>query len=366
MRRSLLYLILYIGVLFTTTSCERRDLTYVYHPYCDVTLNVNWTVFGQVPTGMTAIFYNQNGSEPVVHTTNEVHTTKISLREGKYNIILFNQSPGEFGSLSFRGLENYQSAEVFLQEVSSKWYTKDENEKIAAEPEPFAAVKYENFEVTEEMVEASMALLQKSNKTKGSKSPLTKATITLTPRSIVSNTNIIIKAHGIHNVRSVRATIHGMAESHFPAFSKNGSQTVTHLLEAWSTTRNANDYTKGELTTSFTTLGLPNSDIYSNDIDPLLNNLKLKLSVLLVDNKTIKTFEFTVGNNIRIERDTNTGTLIITIIIGEPAEGDPDGSTDPSDNPIELPDVEPEGGSSSGFDATVDDWGDEENIEIEL
>ena len=31
---------------------------------------------------------------------------------------------------------------------------------------------------------------------------------------------------------------------------------------------------------------------------------------------------------------------------------------------ITLPDVKPEGGSSGGFDATVDDWGDEVEFEV--
>ena len=36
------------------------------------------------------------------------------------------------------------------------------------------------------------------------------------------------------------------------------------------------------------------------------------------------------------------------------------------DLPDPLPDVKPEGGSSSGFDATVEDWGDEIEHEIEM
>ena len=34
--------------------------------------------------------------------------------------------------------------------------------------------------------------------------------------------------------------------------------------------------------------------------------------------------------------------------------------------PTPLPDVKPEGGSSGGFDATVDDWGEEEEIDVNM
>jgi hypothetical protein len=76
------------------------------------------------------------------------------------------------------------------------------------------------------------------------------------------------------------------------------------------------------------------------------------LDVLLVDNKTILQFPFQVGDAFVKQTGTDeTHELSINLEIY-------------MDSP--LPDVKPEGGSGSGFDATVDDWGPEENVDINM
>ena len=78
----------------------------------------------------------------------------------------------------------------------------------------------------------------------------------------------------------------------------------------------------------------------------------LNLSILLIDGATIIDFPFAIGDQFRYEMDAEANlelSLVLDITIDDP-----------------LPDVQPEGGSSGGFDATVDDWGDEEEVDIPM
>ena len=81
-----------------------------------------------------------------------------------------------------------------------------------------------------------------------------------------------------------------------------------------------------------------------------------------MDNKTIQDYSFqvgdlfvsddVVGSNAR-EVGLNHETINFTIKLD-------------LDTHITLPDVKPEGSASGGFQATVDDWGDEEEYELNI
>ncbi len=347
MKRISLYLIIYT-MLSALAACDRRELTYDYHPFCDVQVEVDWSRFSEMPTGMTVIFYPESGEKAVTHTTNSVHHTTVSLREGKYNVLLFNQSPGEFGSLGFRGLERYETAEVFAQEAASKgWYSKAETEKVAAHPERFAVATLEGFVVTEDMVDAYRKEREQGR-------TISRATVTLTPRDIIADGVVIVHVKGIYNMRSVRGSISGMAEHFLPSAFQTGTDEVTHLLESWKVDRDADNYANGTITTQYTSFGMPGMKL-SRAGENTWKNAYLNISVLLVDNKTVKDYSFFVGNHIELSEETGRITLNLELEKNEEGEF-----------PIALPDVKPEGGSGSGFNATVDDWGDDVNVEVEL
>lgn len=337
MKRSLTYLIYisFISLMLTTISCERRDLTYDYYPYADIALSVDWSKAGEVPSGMTAIFYPQNGDEPTIHTTNSVTASTVGLRAGTYNIILFNQSPYEFGSIGFEGLESYQTAYVYAKDVKSKgWYSKADEEKVAIEPEFFAVATYENFEVKEADIRDTLSL-------------------SLTPRYIIAKGTVNIHVEGIKNLKSVRGAIAGMAEGFTFSQWRTTATHVTHLLEGWSATKNNEPLaTDGHIKTSYSTFGLPYM-LLSKAGDR--SSAYLDLDLLLVDNKTVISYSFSLAEYLTVT--DNGGEITITIRILDPINGTA---------PVELPDVQPEGSASGGFDAEVDDWGEEFEIEVEI
>ena len=117
-------------------------------------------------------------------------------------------------------------------------------------------------------------------------------------------------------------------------------------MEDWTLkdrTTNADGVQVGTLTSEITCFGLPEG--HSGESE---DNI-LRLSLLLVDNKTRINRMFNVGS--RIHQRTTNGSPLHLYLDLELSQ--------------QLPDVTPvQNDSSSGFDADVEDWGDEENQDV--
>ncbi len=359
MRRVVTYIGCLTYMLILMCGCTLRELTYDYHPFYTVPVYVDWTQFeDETPTGMTVMFFPRSGKTPVVELTHSVYSTKVKLRTGMYDVVVFNQSDGEFGSLGFRGMDKYETAEVFVAETESTWYkTKDDDNKLAAQPEPFAIAVYEGFEVTQAMVdlereEREAAKAEAENRIEKKLSDELKPTISLAPHSVIAKGEVNINVDGIYNLRSVRAKLSGVAENMNISTGIAGQNGATHLLEMWSKEVDEADYTKGMIFTDFTTFGHKGM-VLSKAEGSEWEGVMLDVQVLLVDNKTVMDFHFDVSDYITV--DGTIGKIVLNINIGRDEN---------SDAPISLPDVKPEGGSEGGFEAEVDNWGDEVDVEV--
>lgn len=331
------------------SGCERRELTYPSpYPLCDVLVNVDWSDVYPTPTGMTVMFFPTDDTAPTTVQTNTIHSASPRLRKGTYHVVVFNQIPSDFGTLEFRGMDHYSTMEVCATATTSKWYkTKANNDKIIVrEPELFAADRYENFEVTDAMVETSM-----QNRARSKSMPA--VSLNLKPMPMIYTATVRVKIEGIQNVRSMRGSLGGMAQGAFIATAERNSHGVTHLLEEWTVTKDEGSATNGEAIVMITTFGQPLNALLPTDS-------KLFLSFLLVDNQTIINKEFNVGD--LMQKDEHEFTITIQIGMGTKPGEEPR----PEDDSVELPNVKPEGGSDSGFDAEIDGWDEEENVDIPM
>ena len=143
--RSLLYLFIYTLVI---ASCEHKDLCY-HHPHqARVRINTDWSKFdAETPTGMTVMVYSQDNNHDAVATqhTNTTTHALMYLPDGNYSTIVYNQSHTEFGTLSFRGLSNYNTAEVYANPATTRWYTRVEGTRVVTEPEWVGTDRLENM-----------------------------------------------------------------------------------------------------------------------------------------------------------------------------------------------------------------------------
>lgn len=340
--RSLLYLFIYTLVI---ASCEHKDLCY-HHPHqARVRINTDWSKFdAETPTGMTVMVYSQDNNHDAVATqhTNTTTHALMYLPDGNYSTIVYNQSHTEFGTLSFRGLSNYNTAEVYANPATTRWYTRVEGTRVVTEPEWVGTDRLENMVVTPEMVHETWMELENSNSRNITRNGFLIGT--LVPKNIIYTIYVKVHVKGIHNLRSARASLDGLAEGYFLGRGRTSAEKVVQLMEEWSITQDQLDPTQGYIESKITCFGLPEG--HAN----LPEDNLFELQTLLVDNKTILKFPFQVGDKFKknISEEVQL-TLYLDLVLDET-----------------LPDVEPAGGSSGGFSADVEDWGPEENIDINM
>ena len=342
-------------------SCERRELTYGYNSY-NVLVNVDWSALaqkqGEAPSGMSVIFYPQQGGKALVTQTNTVNRATVALPAGRYDVLVFNQIPSDFGTIGFRGMDKFATSEVFVKPTDSKWYeSKNEGDVVARQPEYLAVATYLDFEISNELVEAS-------TKHNDAKEPL--LTIDLEPEVFVKDMKAQVRIVGIHNLRAVRATIQGMSTGCYFATHESCASMTIHLLETWESEKYENQETEGEITAVFTSFGLPNHHAHTKSDDAWLGSFDFEL--LLVDNKTV------VKETVHFSEKLITNKQIGDSVAPLSGEHDIDQtikiglSTDVDDKPIILPDVDPElpPDGDGDWDVDLGDWGDEDIIEIPL
>lgn len=341
------YIISVIIALLLFTSCDHKELCY-HHPHtAKVRFDVDWSEFEEeTPTGMTVMIYPQSGGKPLRHLTNTISHAIVDLEAGKYNSIVYNQSDTEFGSVMFAEMDDFYTAEVRTVEDESRWYTcRADNEKLAVQPEWVGTDCYTDAEVTPQMVEAAgdeyIASISQASQTR------TQYVIAShTPKNIIHTIYIKVYIKGIYNLRSARASLTGLAEGYSFSQARTTDSQVTQLIEQWQLTADKNDPTQGYITAKITTMGLP----YGHAEKP--DDNEFNLSLLLVDNETIIDVPFKVGDKLRkIQNDEGEYILAFELEL----------TLDDV-----LPDVKPSGSGEGGFKVTVDDWGEEQNVDINM
>ena len=332
------------AIMIASSSCDHKLLCEMHPHGAPMKINVNWSDFMEyeTPTGMTVIVYPQDGNAPVITKSNDISHVLVNLPVGNYNAIVFNQSETEFGSLQLKNLNNYQQAEAITVEAPTKWYTtKDNNERIVHEPEWFGTDNEENAEVTAQMIEQiTQEYSQSTGTSRGLKSGI--ELMNLKAQNIIHTVNITVNIKNIQNLRSARGALLGIAEGYKLGAGRRSTNKVTHLVEEWSLTTNTQDPTQGTINAKILCFGLPDG----HKGTPKENTFTL--SLLLTDNKTIIDYTFEVGD--QFEEDITAHlTLNMNIDLPEP-----------------LPNIKPEGGEGGGFNASVTEWGEEIEHNVEF
>ena len=327
-------------LLMLLASCNHHELCY-HHPHtAQVRVNVDWSEFEEEnPTGMTVMVYPTDGGKPYTTITHTLDHATFNLPEGIYHTLVFNQSVSEFGSLEFRLMDHYAEAKVVSASHESRWYQgRADGGRVVTQPEWIATHREEGTMVTREMVEE----LRPESKYRTSDA-MGYVLSNLVPQNIIYTIHVRVNIEGIYNLRSARAALDGMSEGYRFAAALPSDVTATYLMEEWKLTVDKSDPTRGYIDTNLYCFGLPDGH------QGTANENQFVLSVLLVDNKTILDFPFMVGDKFENGDASVRLQLNLELTLADP-----------------LPDVKPEGGSGSGFDAVVEDWGEEIEHDIQM
>ncbi len=353
--KKLLYIIAIAIVALATLSCERRELTYDYSPYCEVVLNVDWSNMSEAPTGMTIMAYPQDGGTPTTIQSNTVTSGTLKLPAGVYNILVFNQIPSDFGTVSFRGMDQWDTAEVYSNETTSNvsWASSKSEATTVREPEDIAVATYTDVEICEDCIEKSTAQYKLTGER------IVIETIDLKPNIVIKRTLVRVRVDGIGNLLSTRAVLTGMSEGYNFSTQQSTETRASHFFEDWEIVDYDYGEQYGETYAYFASFGIPSTTTSTRATDDWTGSIYIQM--LLVDNETIieHAATVTIASNSDVTDtyvDADIDVDIETNVIVEVGFSD-----DEDDSMPVLPDVKPEGSSDSGFSAEVEDWGEEED-----
>lgn len=340
----------------SVASCERRSIYEEGRTAVPVIVQMDWRELGGDPTGATIGFYPENGSAPLLFRTNSVIRAQVEVPSGYYTVLVFNRTVDEYGTMHFDRMSALGSAQAILDYEYSSWAgTADSVGRTVYEPELIVCGRTDHFEVRER---ANGIIREHEDSRPATRAgisydpsdPNVPDTVKVTPQRMVYTATFNVRVSGLQNVRSARAYITGMAGAEYLATRSATDTIATHVLEQWSTSPDPADYTKGYLRTTFDCFGLPEQ--YRSGRVPW--NEHLYLQVLLVDGKTVITKAYDVGDLI----EQHDAELELALAVGL--------ETRPGDDPLILPDVEPEDGKESGFDVHFEDWGDTQDVIVPM
>ena len=321
--------------LIGLASCQRREITYFME--AEVSITADWSEANleyENNYGATAVFYPKAGGEPKILLLGDRTQGKVRLPKGHYSVVVFNRSFNDFSGLAFKGTDSYNTLEAYTVQVESRVVTKagDTEDVIVNSPEKLAADAIEEFEVTEEMLGNY------------SKTPLTRGctqegcSLHFKPMELTKTVKVKVNVKGLHNVKQAHCTLSGVPTSVFLASGRTGEQTVIQEFAMENPVFNQDSYTEGSITGTLNVFGFDKE---------LPHDLNLKAN--LVDGKTTVEQAFKEVDASENEDETGVISLYINAQTKDP-----------------IPDVKPEDGADSGFDAEVGGWGEEINSDIKI
>lgn len=302
--------------LVVFTSCDCQDLYSVDEIETRVVCNVDWSVASEHPTGMTLMFYPVDGGEPFVTSTNSVDKAYLSVPAGIYNVFLFNQSVREYHSVSFSGLDKWETIGISVADCDPPSWTQKTG--FSHKPAAVYVAVIRNFEYD----------------------GVNDAVLNVAPECVMFETEIRIAVDGAKYVRSARGILEGVAKTYFPTRRVTGDVTTKQILDDWRVYTDSED-SIGYVATSVMTLGTAET---TRNLPPLLADVEF----LLVDEVTMIKHEYDVSSSWKM----NPADMTITTLVTEP---------------ILIPRVEDVNKKTQGlFGVTMSEWGVPNLINIKL
>lgn len=326
------------GIILFMSSCVHSGME-----ECDITdkaqvrVDFDYSQTGITPSGTTIIFYptgNTSGGEITSFSTHNSYAV-VNLLPGEYAVLVINDSFTDFSNIKFRNTGDYDNVEAYVTPVSESGQT--DSHLLHYSPEILVTDNLPSFVVTQAMADDANLRLQTM---RSDDVPVNKV---FTLRRAVARANVVLHIKDMKYIRTASSSVSGFSEGQLLASHQNNTTGVTHGVENIKLAYKDGSKTNGTITGSFNTFGL-NPDIGQN--------YRLTFDALLIDGKTKIHKEFDISNVIKTNKDEYGITIEIEL-----------GS---KDNPlIEIPKVEAEQGTSP-FDPDVDDWDENEDIDIPL
>ena len=143
-----LFTIIYITII--TSACCRQKLEDSYFIEGNIPISVDWEISGISPQNVSVLFYNEDDGSLALEHYYENNNNKIqryvSLRKGNYNVVLFNELPGQIRNMNIEAKKNF-STFMAVGEKQSDIKKPIIGANYFAPPGELASVIIRNFDV---------------------------------------------------------------------------------------------------------------------------------------------------------------------------------------------------------------------------
>lgn len=285
----------------------------------EITLYFDWHQLSERPTGMTVLFYPEDGGEPYKFVSNVVDSITVKLPHQNYEMLVFNQTVEEYRSLAFRNLTDFALAEMYIPDDGTRAF----NSKTRLQPNSSATKSTTIPKTTRALIERAKFYIEPENR--------------------IYDMDVTVYVRGIQFMRSVEGSMDGLASGFKLNREALVDEQMTQILEGWDI-QQPNSEGVGNIHINFGTLGIP----YLTDSESgNAANVNLDLTFTLTNGEQVH-FSFNVTKYIQVH-EGGTG-IYIDLYLG----------TNEEDNipPLEL--------SPSEGAFKVESWGEEKNHEIKL
>ncbi|MGL5785508.1 MAG: DUF5119 domain-containing protein [Bacteroidales bacterium] len=338
-----------------TISCERRQLEDrpLNIEYAEIELKVIWNEYDdEPPKEATALIYQFLNSDSKLPTKNKLVNTAIisddrkcivRLPKGDYAFIVANGKTDEASTFFAKEYDSFETMVVRLTDIDGPTYDHPETNKVfVANPEFLAVDANNRYTVTEQMISET-----RTRKVTKNTDPVD--VINFEPVQITRTVNVEIHVKGLNNLKFAEVIASGGYRGVYPANRHTTDVIRNKFFEITSYEFYPNNLYDGVIRGFFTTFGageVTGRAISTKD-NADLTPIELTVFFTLKDKEqTIEIRQFDVTDQYNKEGSEN---LHISLVL---------------DQVITLPDIEIEGGTDSGFNPDVDDWGDGEEVDV--
>lgn len=304
------YLLLSAVAMTLFVGCRRHAYHDIEYRYGSLRIVFDWDGYVDIPPGMNLMFYPledsyNNGSTPIKHQL-QYDGGKISLPVGKYNVLVYNDYTY---NICYRGMECFNTAEAYLEPHTRLPLSRSiPVVRSVTEPDIFYAARIMELNVSgEEQV--------------------------VTVRPVLKTLKLFVHAgiDGIQYVSQADGSVTGAAGNVMLCTGQTSDPTPSKRIFSFS---------------------VGGSGLYAETrtflcANPMEEYYELELAFLLRNNSvSMGKFKYDVTRQ----------------IVGKLREHN--GKIPPEGIHIYIDEVKVDEVSGDGFDAVVDSWGDEVNIEL--
>ncbi len=330
------------------TSCERRPLEVVLEPKARVVVELDWLdQFGKQPNGMLMLIYDETDALiRSVGPTNEVNRQALDLDVGTYRMIFVSYPDQE--TAAFSHLDDHYWADERSVDLRGHTYTYWETMRYKEPPEEIGAAT-DTITITEEMIREGLQFIDYRDRFKyDSESRI--YTFYEVPDPMTVRLNIRAKIKRRQCVKSIEASISGMADGYYPSRIIRTQESACLYLgnDNWNRERFGEEKdSMGYIIAQIDCFGLPYGKEELENREPEDNILTFHLTLT---NDSVQDVSFPVGKEIeyinregkqaRIRERKDLHDLRIVL--------------DLTDTIVVPP--TPNTRTGTGFDAVVDDW----------